>query len=170
MKIKPTQRKTFPVQPQTKLDSFVKETRPFAHGLELELKEKQRTEEARKKAEKKFIKESPSQPRALNDEETLIVRKILACAARMKGKYGKEKLVGVLRGSKSKELVRFGLNELSTYGLLSYLSHDELVAYINALIKAGCLIIDGDTFPKISITNLGENVMREKTKVKLLLV
>jgi ATP-dependent DNA helicase RecQ len=170
MKIKPTQRKTVSVQTQTKLDSFVKETRPFAHGLELELREKQRIEEARKKSEKKFTKEIATQPRPLNDEETLIVRKILACAARMKGKYGKEKLVGVLRGSKSKELFRFGLNELSTYGLLSYLSHDELIVYINALIRAGCLLIDGDTFPKISITNFGEDVMREKIKVKLLLV
>lgn len=153
---------------QNKLNSFIRETRPFANELEIELNENLRKDKARKNAESKrnIINETP---RKLNSEETLVVRKILACAARMKGKYGKEKLIGVLRGSKSKELERFGLNLLSTYNLLSYLSKDELVLYIEALVKTECLIVEGSPFPKISITPFGEDVMNEKKEVKLIL-
>lgn len=153
---------------QNKLNSFIRETRPFANELEIELNENLRKDKARKNAESKrnIINETP---RKLNSEETLVVRKILACAARMKGKYGKEKLIGVLRGSKSKELERFGLNLLSTYNLLSYLSKDELVLYIEALVKTECLIVEGSPFPKISITPFGEDVMKEKKEVKLIL-
>lgn len=155
-------------KPQTKLDSFIKETRPFAHTLDIELNEKQRKENARKKAEeKKEVKTKTL--RSPNAEELLVIRKILSCAARMQGKYGKEKLIGVLRGSKSKELVRFGLNELSTFGLLSYMAQDDLASYINSLIDAGCLLVDGTAFPKIAITKLGEDVMREKQTIKLVL-
>lgn len=153
---------------QNKLNSFVRETRPFAHELEIELQENVRKDKARKNAETNR-KIADDVPRKLNEEETLIIRKILACAARMKGKYGKEKLMGVLRGSKSKELERFGLNQLSTYNLLSYLSKDELALYVDALVKAECLIVEGSPFPKISITNFGEAVMREKQEVKLIL-
>lgn len=166
--IKTTRKQGVYQQPQTKLDSFIKNTTPFAHDLEYELDERQRVDIARQKSEtKKEINRDT--PRTLNGEETLIVRKILACAARMQGKYGKEKLIGVLRGSKSKELVRFELDKLSTFGLLSFLSRDEVVDYVDALVKAGCLLVDAGVFPKISITKLGEDVMRQKQTVQLII-
>ncbi|HEX2272146.1 MAG TPA: ATP-dependent DNA helicase RecQ, partial [Pyrinomonadaceae bacterium] len=58
-----------------------------------------------------------SQPRPLTDDELLRVRKILACAKRMNGRFGKQLLAATLRGSKSKQVLKSNLNELSTYGL-----------------------------------------------------
>src|SRR6185369_7174518 len=68
-------------------------------------------------------------PRSLNDDELLRVRKILACAKRMNGRFGKKMLVSTLRGSAAKQGLTAKLNELSTYGLLKDMANDELETY-----------------------------------------
>jgi ATP-dependent DNA helicase RecQ len=108
-------------------------------------------------------------PRSLTDDEMLRVRKILACAKRMNGRFGKKLLAGTLRGSAAKQLVKARLNELSTYGLLREMSHDELELYIDSLVSAGCLRVVGRQYPTISTTDLGDRVMREQEKVELAL-
>jgi ATP-dependent DNA helicase RecQ len=110
-----------------------------------------------------------STPRALSDDEVLRVRKILACAKRMNGRFGKKTLVGTLRGSAAKQILTARLNELSTYGLLKDMSADELQIYIDALVAARCLKVKGGTYPTISTTELGDRVMREQERVMLAL-
>ena len=107
--------------------------------------------------------------RSLSEDELLRVRKILACAKRMNGRFGKKLLVGVLRGSAAKQIVKAGLNELSTYGLLRDMSQEELELYIEALIGVECLRVVGKQYPTISTTDLGDRVMREQEKIQLAL-
>jgi ATP-dependent DNA helicase RecQ len=109
------------------------------------------------------------EPRIPTDEELLRVRKILACAKRMNGRFGKKLLVGTLRGSAAKQIVKARLNELSTYGLLRDMSHDELEIYVDALVSAGCLKVIGKQYPTISTTDLGDRVMREQAQIELTL-
>jgi ATP-dependent DNA helicase RecQ len=109
------------------------------------------------------------EPRILTDDELLRVRKILACAKRMNGRFGKKLLVGTLRGSAAKQIVKARLNELSTYGLLRDMSHEELEVYIETLIGARCLKVVGKQYPMISTTDLGDRVMREQETVQLAL-
>src|SRR5215510_10162847 len=78
-------------------------------------------------------------PRALNDDERLVARKILSCIARMEGKFGKGMVASVLRGAKAKNVIANELERLSTYGLLREYSQDHLTRFINALIVAGCV-------------------------------
>src|SRR6185369_15505899 len=66
------------------------------------------------------------EPRIPSNDELLRVRKILACAKRMNGRFGKKLLAGTLRGSAAKQITKARLNELSTYGLLRDMDHDEL--------------------------------------------
>ena len=108
-------------------------------------------------------------PRALTDEENLRVRKILACAARMKGRFGKTLLAASLRGSAAKNLMQAKLNELSTYGLLKDMRQEDILLYIEALLAAGCLRVSGGAYPTISITELGDRVMREQEPIELAL-
>jgi ATP-dependent DNA helicase RecQ len=110
-----------------------------------------------------------SQPRALTDDELLRVRKILACAKRMNGRFGKQLLASTLRGSKAKQVIKSNLNQLSTYGLLNDMPQDEIQAYIDALIAAGCLKVKGGAYPTISNTDLGDRVMREQEQIALAL-
>lgn len=111
-----------------------------------------------------------SEPRTLTDDELLRVRKILACAKRMNGRFGKKLLAGTLRGSAAKQIVKARLNELSTYGLLRDMSHDEVESYIDALIAADCLKVTGRQYPTISTTDLGDRVMREQAQIELALL
>ena len=108
-------------------------------------------------------------PRTLTADELLRVRKILACAKRMNGKFGKNMLVMTLRGSQAKQVLTAQLNELSTYGLLKDMAQDELQLYIDALVSARCLRVKGGAYPTISTTDLGDRVMREQEQVTLAL-
>jgi uncharacterized protein YpbB len=107
--------------------------------------------------------------RAITTEESLAARKILACAARMKGRFGKAMLAAVLRGSREKKLLLSKLDQLTTYGILGGMKQDELLVYIDALQQSGCLELKGDEYPTIFITAFGEQVMREQVTVQLAL-
>jgi ATP-dependent DNA helicase RecQ len=109
----------------------------------------------------------PILPRQLTAEEGLCVRKILACATRMKGRFGKTILVNTLRGSAAKAVMQAHLNELSTYGILQEMRQDDLLAFVDALVAARCLRLSAGTYPTVSITELGERVMREQERVAL---
>ena len=108
-------------------------------------------------------------PRVATDDELLRVRKILACAKRMNGRFGRKMLVSTLRGSAAKQVLTARLNELSTYGLLKEMAADELQLYVEALIAGGCLKVKGGAYPTISTTELGDRVMREQERIDLAL-
>src|SRR6185369_2458094 len=108
-------------------------------------------------------------PRPLNSDELLRVRKILACARRMKGRFGKRTLAATLRGSASKSVLDAQLNDLSTYGLLKDMAQDEILLFIEALVSARCLNVTKGQYPTVSITEFGNRVMLEKDKVELTL-
>src|SRR6266850_7136818 len=105
--------------------------------------------------------------RALTEDESLRLRKILACAARMKGRFGKNVLASTLRGSAAKNVMHAHLNELSTYGLLKDMRQEDILLYIDALCAAGCLRVSPGEYPTVSITELGERVMREQERIQL---
>ena len=108
-------------------------------------------------------------PRALTGQELLRVRKILACAKRMNGRFGRKMLASTLRGSAAKQVLTARLNELSTYGLLKDMLHDEIQLYIDALITARCLKVSAGAYPTISTTEVGDRVMREQERITLAL-
>lgn len=108
-----------------------------------------------------------SVPRALTADELLRVRKILACASRMKGRFGKTMLAATLRGSAAKNVMQANLNELSTYGLLKDMRQEDILGYIDSLCSARCLRVKPGAYPTISITERGERVMREQEPVEL---
>ncbi|HKS28616.1 MAG TPA: RecQ family ATP-dependent DNA helicase, partial [Pyrinomonadaceae bacterium] len=160
-----------PLEPPTELDAFVRRHTPVALDLEEELGEQSRVRRAREKAESFGDDEeaeiSVTQARALTEEELLLVRKILACAARMQGRFGKGMLASTLRGSRAKNVRDAGLDQLSTYGILDDMTQDELMLYIEALVAAGCLNTTTGAYPTVSLSALGADVMREKTVVEL---
>jgi ATP-dependent DNA helicase RecQ len=162
-----------PLDEPTDFDDFIREHVPIALDLEQQLDEQARFKRARQEAEEAAIAQSGAisitQARALTDEESLLVRKILACAARMNGRFGKGMLASVLRGSRARPVLQAGLEQLSTYGILDDMTQEELMTYIDALVAAGCLKVTGGSYPTVSLTLLGGDVMRERTSVELAL-
>jgi superfamily II DNA helicase RecQ len=111
----------------------------------------------------------PLSNRVLTEGETVRVRKMLACATRMKGRFGKNLLASTLRGSAAKNVRQAHLNELSTYGLLKDMRQDDILLYIEALCVARCLRVSSGEYPTVSITELGDRVMRGEKQIELAL-
>jgi ATP-dependent DNA helicase RecQ len=160
-----------PLEPATKLDAFVRKHTPVALDLEEELGEQSRIARARERAESfggdEEAEINVTQARALTEEEILLVRKILACAARMQGRFGKGLLAATLRGSRARNVRDAGLDQLSTYGILDDMTQDELMLYIDALVAVGCLNTTGGAYPTVSLSSFGADVMRERATLEL---
>jgi RecQ family ATP-dependent DNA helicase len=165
---------SIPLEAATELDGFIRSEVPVALDLDEELSRQTRRRAARERAEavQDETEAGPvgvTQARTLTAEESLLVRKILACAARMQGRFGKGLLAATLRGSRAKNIIQAGLDQLSTYGLLDDMTQDELMTYIDALVASGCLNVAGGTYPTVSLSPLGNDVMRERAQVELAL-
>jgi RecQ family ATP-dependent DNA helicase len=161
-----------PLTPTTTVDKFIKEYVPVALDLERELNEQSKRHKIREEAERAVNKENESDSikvRPIDEDEKLTVRKILSCAARMQGRFGKIVLAATLRGSRSEKVLEPGLDKLSTYGLLSDYTQEEILIYIEALISAKCLVVSTGAYPTVSITNLGKEVMLDRTNISLAL-
>ena len=109
-------------------------------------------------------------------EEDLVVKKILSGVARMSRKtsggwearYGRGKIVQMLVGSKSQDILSNGLHELKTYGMLK----DKGTGYVNgvmrSLLDAGLLRTETGEYPVITLSAQGEQVMLGKTSYRLI--
>jgi ATP-dependent DNA helicase RecQ len=103
-----------------------------------------------------------SKPAALHQHVVEAVRIVLSGAARINGRFGKGLLVRMLCGSSSKEVTRFGLARLSTFGMLQALKQPEVTAIVDALLRIRLLTQTEYERgrPMIEITEQGEAVMR----------
>ena len=107
--------------------------------------------------------------RTPSESELVMIQKILSCVARMRGYYGRAKVVQVLLGSQASDIRNSHLCRLSTYGILKGVSRSLLDTYLDALITAECIQIVGDEFPKLDLTPLGQTVMRRQRIIPLAL-
>jgi RecQ family ATP-dependent DNA helicase len=174
----PATRHTAATKQSKALDDFLREQRPVGIDLERDLAEQSRRERARLEAEiDRAAAERAggedalrvTEARELEEGERLTVRKILACVARMEGRFGKGLIAGCLRGSRSAKIAQAGLDRLSTYGLLSHMTQDEILLLVDALVSAGALRVTGGAYPTVQLTAFGNDVMRERAAVRLAL-
>jgi ATP-dependent DNA helicase RecQ len=97
-------------------------------------------------------------------EEITMLRQALSGIARMsereadgrlRGRYGKGRIVQMLVGGKSKEVVDAGLDRLSTYGLLKHLGTAALNPLFNEMERKGLIETSGGEYPLVSLTTKG---------------
>ena len=112
--------------------------------------------------------ESAKPARPPDEAEQVIVRKALSGVARMSARgssgwmprFGRGRIVQALVGSRSREVIDAQLDQLSTYGILK----TEGAAYLNQLMRelqdAGMLVSSLGQYPMITLTDLGERVMK----------
>jgi ATP-dependent DNA helicase RecQ len=91
----------------------------------------------------------------------------LSCVARMKGRFGKTRVVEVLQGADSKPVREAGLDRLSTHGLLSKWSKAELHRFLDSLMRAGLARLSLDAFPRVALTDAGAETLRAQGPVRL---
>ena len=110
-------------------------------------------------------------PRALDAQEEVIVRKVLACMARMGRPFSSAMIVKVLRGSEDAAVRGFKFERLSTHGILKAHTQVELEQLLGELTRAGCVekqyttrMVGGSerSYAELSLTEKGLRVMRQQ--------
>jgi ATP-dependent DNA helicase RecQ len=107
------------------------------------------------------------QARILTEEETVIVKKVLSCVARMKGRYGRMRVAQVLTGANIDALAYLRLNRLSTFGILQELSQPEVLSVIDALVESNLLQIEGAEYPLIQLPAQGVDAMLGRIPISM---
>lgn len=110
-----------------------------------------------------------------NSEEALILRKALSGVARMsiktragwEGRFGRGRVVQMLVGSRSREILNANLDELSTYGILKEVG----TAYLNTLFRemqeVGLVRTNTGEYPLLTLTKKGTDVMHGRQSCRL---
>ena len=96
---------------------------------------------------------------------TIDAQKIISCVIRMKERFGTNMVALVLTGSKSKKIMQFNLDELSTYNIMSSYSIKEVVSLINTLVSKRLLLITTDKFPIVKVMPDASKVLKNEMKV-----
>lgn len=102
----------------------------------------------------------------LDDPATLdLVRKALSGVARAQGRFGRQVVAQMLSGSRSAKMGKFRLDQLSTFGLLSTLTQQDISHLLDELQRVGLVSqVEIDRFrPVIVLAALGEEVMRGRS-------
>lgn len=99
----------------------------------------------------------------VDDQTTLVIRKILSAVARMNGRFGIATVAEVLLGSESERVLRRRLNELSVYGLLKSYRGPQVTEMIRRCVEAGLaeqVDPDRNFRPVVRLTRAGAAVMK----------
>lgn len=113
--------------------------------------------------------------RAPTPEEEINVKMTLSGVARMsrrtahgwEAKFGRGKIVQMLAGSRSQEIIAAGLDTLSTYGILKNKGAGYLNGLMRALAEGGLIQTVTGEFPLITLTAMGDKVMRGEATYQL---
>jgi ATP-dependent DNA helicase RecQ len=98
------------------------------------------------------------------DTDPILAVKILSGIARLKGRFGQAMAVKVLTGSRDRMLLQFGLQRLSTYGLLAEYTQNQVQQWIHELIAKRCvaqkrLLLGEKNYPVLTLADRGHEVM-----------
>ncbi|MDW7649744.1 MAG: DNA helicase RecQ [Bacillota bacterium] len=91
---------------------------------------------------------------------------VLSCVVRMKERYGAVLVAEVLKGAKNKRIRQFGLERLSTYGLLAEWSLQEIKDLIGFMTAEGYLRLTEGKFPLLKTGPQAAAVIREGKQVR----
>lgn len=113
----------------------------------------------------------------LGPQETEIVRKALSGIARAsyrnrdgqwEGRWGKVKIIQMLKGAKTQDILKTSLPRLSTYGILSDMTEDALKQLFQSLKLAGYLRTCGAERPMLTISKRGHDAMMGRKPVRMI--
>ena len=102
---------------------------------------------------------------------TLEAQKILSGVARVEKKYrsglGITAVMQMLRGSREQRILRLGLDKLPTYGVMADVDRIRLRAEIDYLLEEGYLILQGEEYPVLRLTERASEVLFHGRRVTL---
>lgn len=96
---------------------------------------------------------------------TIEAQKILSCIYRVQERFGVNMVVQVLRGSRNKRLLEFGLDKVSTYGIMKEYSESVLKEIVMTLVSMDYIHMTADKFPILKLTSNSTPVLKGEIKV-----
>ncbi|GMO46684.1 MAG: DNA helicase RecQ [Treponemataceae bacterium] len=97
---------------------------------------------------------------------TLEARKIISCVYRLKQRgrsFGRTMIADILRGSKNEKITRFGLDSLSTWGIMADTDIRRIRAILDFLIDDdGCLIQESAEYPVVTLGRVNDVLCEER--------
>ncbi|MBA4493390.1 DNA helicase RecQ [Paenactinomyces guangxiensis] len=112
--------------------------------------------------------------RRLTEEEeidiTIEAQKIFSCIKRMKEKFGLSTVSKVLKGSRSKRLLEWGLDRIPTYGIMNEHTEKEIYQLCQMLLAEGYLAIKltDQSLPVAKLTARAVEVLKGERRVSRL--
>jgi ATP-dependent DNA helicase RecQ len=104
-----------------------------------------------------------------DDDQHLMVRKVLSCVARLDGRYGRTRIALCLIGSSGPEVTQSGLHRVSTYGVLRGHTQAYALDLLTALEIGGLVAVAGGEYPCLRLTPKGREVMQDQLRKPLAL-
>lgn len=96
---------------------------------------------------------------------TVQAQKILSCIWRMREQYGLTMVAGVLKGSQNKKVQQLNFHRLSTYGLLSNYTIQEIKDLINVLIAEGYITMTQGEYPILKLRKSAYQVLKGQVRI-----
>jgi ATP-dependent DNA helicase RecQ len=100
-----------------------------------------------------------------NDDITIPAQMFLSCVKRTGERFGAGHIVDILRGSKSKKVLDFNHQVLSTYGIGKGYSKEIWMKLVRQFVKQRLLVNDTESAGVLKITPAGYSVMKGAVQV-----
>ncbi len=98
---------------------------------------------------------------------TVAAQKALSCAYRTGQRFGVGYLTDVLLGKSDERMLRFGHNQISTFGIGTEYSKGEWQGIFRQLVALHLLTADGSEFGGLKITPRGQVFLKQKEELQL---
>ncbi|GKS63572.1 ATP-dependent DNA helicase RecQ [Nitrospira sp.] len=98
--------------------------------------------------------------RMVSQGPTVSARDVLETVSWCGGRFGVNRIVDILRGSRSKALLACGADNCPTYGLCRAQTKPSVTARVQGLINSGHLQVEGTEYPTLDVTRKGREVLQ----------
>jgi len=98
--------------------------------------------------------------RTVSPETAVSARDVLDTVSWCGGRFGVNRIVDILRGSRSKALLACGADYCPTYGSCRAQTKPSVTARVKGLIDSGYLQVEGTEYPTLGVTRTGREVLQ----------
>lgn len=99
------------------------------------------------------------------NDESVCAKAVLAAVSWCGGRFGVTRIVDMLRGSRSKGLLAYGVDDCPGYGLYQAWTKTALTRLVKSLVDSGHLQVEGLDYPTLNLTRRGQEVLKGLSSV-----
>ncbi len=100
----------------------------------------------------------------IDKDITIEAQMILSCIVRSGERFGTNRIIDILKGSKNKAILDFKLDKLSTYGILQ-ISKDEIKEMVDFLEMNEYIYTTNDEYPVLKLGKFSDNILKKRETI-----